>query len=67
MLRTITLTVTGGATQTFTLADDASAETTRATIQQALDLAKTSPSGGTVSLSEGVFVVSGSDPGRWRA
>lgn len=55
-MRTITLT-TSGTVQTFTLADDASAEETRATIQQALDLASDAAGGGKVELSGGIFIV----------
>lgn len=55
-MRTITLT-SSGTVQTFTLSDTASAEETRATIQQALDLAARATGGGKVELSEGVFVV----------
>lgn len=55
-MRTITLT-TSGTVQTFTLSDGASAEETRATIQQALDLASDAAGGGKVELSEGVFIV----------
>jgi Ca2+-binding RTX toxin-like protein len=55
-MRTITLTTSGGV-QTFTLSDTASAEETRATIQQALDLAANATGGGKVELSEGVYVV----------
>ncbi len=62
-MRTITLTASG-AVQTFTLSDTASAEVTRATIQQALDLAANTTGGGKVELSEGVFVIApGETPG----
>lgn len=56
-MRTVTLTITGGSAQTYTIADSASAEETRATIQQALDLAANSDLGGKVELSAGLYVV----------
>lgn len=56
-MRTVTLTISGAPVQVFTLSDAASAEQTRATIQQALDLAANATGGGKVQLSEGVFVV----------
>lgn len=56
-MRTVTLTISGSSAQTFTLSDTASAEETRALIQQALDLASKADGGGKVELSEGVYVV----------
>lgn len=63
-MRTITLTISESSAQTFTLSDTASAEETRALIQQALDLAAKAPGGGKVELSEGIYeVTSGATAG----
>lgn len=56
-MRTITLTLAGAPAQVFSIADDASAEETRAAIQSALDQAANTDGGGSVILSEGVFTV----------
>ena len=57
LVRTITLTIAGGAVTSVVLDDAASAVTTRDAIQAALIKAAANPTGGTVELSAGVYTV----------